>query len=322
MHGSQQEVLAEDDDVMNAQPYDLIGDIHGHFDKLVGLLAHLGYRPAGASWKHPEGRKVIFLGDYIDRGPKVREVLHTVRGMVDAGDALAIMGNHEYNAVCYHEPDGKGGWLRAHHWDRDSGLRVSLAQFADRKAEWQDWLRWMRQLPLFLDLGDLRVVHACWDAEGVTALRGKSLLDEALLHASVVRSSPEFRAVDRLLKGPELAMPKGYFFHDKNGTVRRKVRVRWWNLPEQARLSHLALPVPFDVPGEAKPAALSQLPNYGPDEPPVFLGHYWLPADHARAPLAANIACLDYSAAHEGPLMAYRWEGEQKLCASKFVCAA
>ncbi len=71
--------------VMNAQTYDLIGDIHGHYDKLVALLSRLGYRDDGEAHRHPEGRKVIFLGDYIDRGPKIREVLHTVRGMVDAG---------------------------------------------------------------------------------------------------------------------------------------------------------------------------------------------------------------------------------------------
>ena len=67
--------------------YDIIGDIHGHADELQALLEILGYQQGS----HPEGRKVIFLGDYIDRGPKIREVLETVRGMVDAGQALAIL---------------------------------------------------------------------------------------------------------------------------------------------------------------------------------------------------------------------------------------
>lgn len=92
---------------MTPQAYDLIGDIHGQHEKLVTILRALGYRARGdfAGWSHPEGRKVIFLGDYIDRGPAVRAVLHDVRGMVEAGDALAIMGNHELYAIL-NEADG------------------------------------------------------------------------------------------------------------------------------------------------------------------------------------------------------------------------
>ena len=125
---------------MKTQPYDLIGDIHGQHTKLTDLLAKLGYEPLGEGFRHPGGRKVIFLGDYIDRGPKVREVLVTVRSMVESGDALAIMGNHEYNAVCWHTPNGRGGWLRPRLLDRDSGLKVTLKQFAVREDEWSEWL--------------------------------------------------------------------------------------------------------------------------------------------------------------------------------------
>ena len=67
------------------QAYDIIGDIHGHADELHALLDILGYGNGTAS--HAEGRKVIFLGDFIDRGPKIREALETVRGMVETGNA-------------------------------------------------------------------------------------------------------------------------------------------------------------------------------------------------------------------------------------------
>ena len=66
---------------------DIIGDIHGHCDTLERLLARLGYSAQSGVWKHAE-RKVLFLGDYIDRGPKVRETLHLVRGMV--GEAKSV----------------------------------------------------------------------------------------------------------------------------------------------------------------------------------------------------------------------------------------
>src|SRR5580693_9176784 len=93
--------------------YDLIGDIHGHADELVQLLEALGYCKHGRTYAHP-GRTVIFLGDFIDRGPKIRQVLEIVRPMVEEGKALAVMGNHELNALTYHteDPDCLGEFLR------------------------------------------------------------------------------------------------------------------------------------------------------------------------------------------------------------------
>ena len=84
--------------------YDLIGDIHGHADCLVNLLEKLGYKKSGDVFHH-SSRQVIFLGDFIDRGPKIREVLSIAKNMVDKGTALAVMGNHELNAMAYHTKD-------------------------------------------------------------------------------------------------------------------------------------------------------------------------------------------------------------------------
>ncbi|MBL0340920.1 MAG: metallophosphoesterase [Bacteroidetes bacterium] len=80
---------------------DFIGDIHGHADKLKALLTKLGYSNKKGSYSHLE-RKALFVGDYIDRGPKIRETLAIVKSMVDCGNAIALMGNHEYNALCFH----------------------------------------------------------------------------------------------------------------------------------------------------------------------------------------------------------------------------
>jgi hypothetical protein len=300
--------------------FDLIGDIHGQHAKLLALLHHLGYHPHGLSFRHPEGRRIIFLGDYIDRGPAIRDVLHLVRAMVESGDAFAIMGNHEYNAVLFAEPDGQGGFLKEHSPRNVRTHAASLEQFADRMDEWAEWLEWMKQLPLFLDLGDLRAVHACWDLKRIPCLIGQSLADPNFLRASVRRLSPEHRAVENILKGPEMRLPDGYLYQDKEGRQRDSIRVRWWDLPAQARISHLALPEPFDVPGDAQHYEIRRVPCYGPDEPPVFCGHYWLPPHHPRAPLAPNIACLDFSAARgDHPLIGYRWNGEQHLKPDHFM---
>jgi hypothetical protein len=81
--------------------YDLIGDIHGHAAELASLLELLGYERHRGYYSHP-ARKAVFVGDFIDRGPHIREVLALVRPMVDHGSALAVMRNHEFNASGQH----------------------------------------------------------------------------------------------------------------------------------------------------------------------------------------------------------------------------
>ena len=95
--------------------YDLIGDIHGHADALERLLAGLGYSRKRGVYRHTD-RQAIFLGDFIDRGPKIRETLEIVRPMIDSGVALSVMGNHELNALAFHtpDPDKPGEHLRPH----------------------------------------------------------------------------------------------------------------------------------------------------------------------------------------------------------------
>ena len=80
-----------------ARSYDLIGDVHGCALTLEHLLDRLGYHKQGGVWRHPS-RMAVFVGDIIDRGPRIREALHIVHDMVVAGQALCIMGNHEFNA--------------------------------------------------------------------------------------------------------------------------------------------------------------------------------------------------------------------------------
>ena len=83
--------------------FDIIGDIHGHTDELCELLEKLGYQKRNRCYKHGEtDRKAIFVGDFIDRGPNIRETLSIVKPMDDNDAAYAVLGNHEYNALCFH----------------------------------------------------------------------------------------------------------------------------------------------------------------------------------------------------------------------------
>ena len=79
----------------DAGPFDIIGDVHGCHDELIGLLDQLGYETSAEPITHPHGRRVVFLGDLVDRGPGVAEVLDVAMSMVAAGSALCILGNHE-----------------------------------------------------------------------------------------------------------------------------------------------------------------------------------------------------------------------------------
>ncbi|MDT5157967.1 MAG: hypothetical protein QOH51_2324 [Acidobacteriota bacterium] len=85
-------------------PFDMIGDVHGCFDELRALLERLGYEITSSSEeqdsygyqvRHSEGRKAVFLGDLVDRGPKIPEVLKLVMSMTARGTALCVPGNHD-----------------------------------------------------------------------------------------------------------------------------------------------------------------------------------------------------------------------------------
>lgn len=289
--------------------YDIIPDIHGHHDKLIAILAKLGYRAEGSTHRHPEERKVVFLGDFIDRGPKVREVLHTVRGMMDAGDAVAVMGNHEYNAICYATPDGKGGYLKDRAKESFKGHLGTLRAFDGREEEWEEWITWFKRLPLYLDFGEFRAVHACWDERRMRDLNGATLEDPEVLRESRRRTSPIHRAVEHLLCGPEVHLPDGYRFFDKEGKERKAIRARWWELEAGHTFGEVCMPEPMDCPHALLDRHLERVPNYPRDAPPVFFGHYWLPSERVPGPLRHNIICLDHSAGLGGPLVACRCNG-------------
>jgi len=108
-------------------PFDIIGDIHGCFDELVELLALLGYQPSAhdASWRHPGGRKLIFLGDLVDRGPKTPEVLQLAMASVHAGAALCVPGNHDIKLMRK---------LRGKNVQITHGLAESLEQLASYES--------------------------------------------------------------------------------------------------------------------------------------------------------------------------------------------
>lgn len=88
-------------------PLDIIGDVHGQLEALQNLLHYLGYTPTG---KHPQGRKIVFVGDLVDRGPDSPAVLEWYKQAHQAGNAYMVLGNHELNLLM-NEPKDGSGWF-------------------------------------------------------------------------------------------------------------------------------------------------------------------------------------------------------------------
>jgi hypothetical protein len=298
--------------------YDIIGDIHGHADELEGLLKKLGYHQKNSCYQHSE-RQVIFLGDFIDRGPKQTEVLQIVMPMVQNQHALAVMGNHEFNALAFHKkhPSKEGEWLRPRsNKNLQQHIRF-LEEYLPRKDELNEVLEFFDTLPLWLDLDGIRVVHACWKPSQMQVLNGNSRLTSDLLIQANTQGTPEYAAIEELLKGVEYTLPEGKFFHDKDGNERNAVRVKWW-INENCTLRDAAFQTNLlDENTVSIEMKAEDFLGYPENEKPVFFGHYWFQGTPSK--LATNVACLDYSVARGGKLVAYQWDGEDEISDEKFV---
>ncbi|MFJ8669488.1 polynucleotide kinase-phosphatase [Streptomyces sp. NPDC093600] len=131
-------------------PFDIIGDIHGCRSELETLLAKLGY----VDGHHPEGRTAVFVGDLVDRGPDSPGVLRRVMGMVAAGDALCVPGNHENKL---------GRWLKGRKVQETHGLAETIEQLGRESEEFRaEVSRFIDGLVshYVLDEGRLVVCHA------------------------------------------------------------------------------------------------------------------------------------------------------------------
>ncbi len=301
--------------------YDVIADVHGQEGKLKALLVKLGYRVKDGAWRHPEGRMALFLGDLVDRGPGQVEVLGIVRDMIEAGSGRSIMGNHEWNAIGFATRDPEGpDFLRPRSENKLKEHREFLRQVGLDSPLHKELVAWFKTLPPVLDLGSIRLCHAWWNPAGVeriaTASNRDGVLDDTFMVDSFRKGGDPWRAMEAVTKGYEIALPEGASFLDHNSAERREIRVRWWDgsatayreaalVPESERYRIPDLPLPEGV----MLGAVSDIPT--------FVGHYWL----TGTPGVQNptTAVLDYGAAIKGPLVAYRWSGEEALSNDRLV---
>lgn len=307
------------------QSYDLIGDIHGCGQSLERLLKKMDYQYLHGCYRHPS-RKVIFVGDIVDRGPRIREALHIVKDMVDGGQAEIVLGNHEYNAMCYcteGRPGSGRQYLREHNARNHRLIRDTLEQFDSYRTEWHAFLNWFHEIPLFIEKEHFRIVHACWDEQAIKRFKDISpnhCIDMDFLHASSIEDSFESHLVDKLTRGTVLDLPDGESILSKDGLVRHMFRTKFWSDDPQTYNDVVFQPDPlpdFMANRELSAIEKQQLLSYPLDQPPVFVGHYWMSG--MPKPIQSNVACIDYSAVKYGKLVAYRMDDEPVLDKSKFI---
>ena len=140
-------------------------------------------------------------------------------------------------------------------------------------------------------------------------LDDSNCLTETTLIASADKEDDTFayRAIETLLKGPEIGLPVGYNFLDPHRKQRQQIRLRWWNTSGKTcrDLAEVREDIKPQIP--AYPVQVERDYSHLVDQPPVFFGHYWQTEDNAT--VDGNIARLDWRVARGGHLAAYRWNG-------------
>ena len=294
----------KDSGVLHLTQTIVIPDLHADPDRLEASL-----RLSQA------GDRIAFLGDFIDAGrsvprPDDAAVLDRVMALVETGTAVGVMGNHELNALLFHRIDADGVPLRARDAKNAAQHRSFCARFGIGTQEALDRTAWFLTLPLWLDLDGLRLVHACWDPDAIATIaarRPDGRLREGDLEEVARKETPFAKAVELLVSGPEIPLPPGIGFQDAAGHYRSHVRIAWWRSDARTwRDAALSVPDPDVLPDTAIEMA-HDFSFYGPEEPPVLVGHYKMQGQpRIEGP---NAVCLDYPKAPR----VYWWTGEEAL---------
>ncbi|WP_430817847.1 metallophosphoesterase [Carboxylicivirga sp. RSCT41] len=301
--------------------YDIIGDVHGQLVLLQKLLLKLGYTMVNGVWSHSY-RTAVFVGDYINRGPNSRSVIHLIRDMVNAGTGLAILGNHEVNAILYFTKDDEGQPIRIPGNNNCKLLYKFALEYKGNSSALKRDIKWLRTLPLYLELNGIRVVHAYWNDEHIdkiSKLYTDGKLKRKTLRGLIAETTPEnSRAFIETLKGIEFNMPKDLHIRDAQNIKRENFRIKWWTKPKGKTFKKLSYGNKFLLPDYTIPSEIiADYKIYPKSAPLVFIGHYCM----GRGPMIPthNVCCVDACVTGTGRLAAYRYNGENELDESNFV---
>lgn len=260
-------------------PIDIVGDVHGEIDALLGLLKHLGYSQHG---EHPQGRRLVFLGDLCDRGPDSPAVIRYVQHLVQRDLAQCLLGNHEIN-VLRGSPKNGNGWFFAHDHDRQRGRFTHTVQ-ADEQQRIQIH-EFFITLPLILQRDDLRLVHAAWMPEHIDRIAahegqhdvlGLYHLYEQQTEAQVATTglkravAAEYRRYGELLLDANASIPllPGLGLYDETYQMSNPVRVLTSGVEQR-------VVAPFYASGKWRMVERVPWWHAYTGAVPVIVGHYW-----------------------------------------------
>ena len=297
---------------------DIVGDIHGEYSALVQLLANLGYDLQG---NHPNGRRLVFVGDFCDRGPDSPSVLALVGAMLASGKAHAVLGNHEINLLREDAKDGSG-WFFDSRVDADQPKYAPFARMPAAQAP--AMLRLLNQLPIALERDDLRIVHAAWRPEQIAMIRklpsGSARASYDHFEALADAQSAAQRVAERM-RQEELSWPhslEDYRYeppflpahseNELNKAMVNPLKVLTAGVERECRN-------PFYAGGKWRFVERVAWWNEYNEAPAVIVGHYWRRMRAADAPahgaqfenlfggtsplswhgLRSNVFCVDYS---------------------------
>lgn len=301
--------------------YDIIGDVHGYASLLKKLLLEMGYSKTNGSYSHPT-RKAVFVGDFINRGPEIRKTIRIIRNMVENGHAYAILGNHELNAIIYHIKDKQGKSIISKPSKYFLSLFKTINEYSSGSLEWREQLKWLRTLPLYLDFGEIRVVHACWSDEAVQT--ADTLYENGKIKKKVFRKltkksgSSVAKCLWMLTKGVNLKIPTDLRVMNNKGVSPRSIRIRWWDDLKGFTFKNASFESKFSMPSYTIPEEILPVTFPYPENAPiVFFGHYCRGAGpHIIKP---NVCCVDSCVTGTKSLLAYRWSGEKELIMNHLV---
>jgi hypothetical protein len=248
-------------------PIDVVGDVHGEIVALHELRRRLGYDERG---RHPEGRRLVFVGDLGDRGPDSPSTVEWVRSLVESGLAQAVLGNHDFNAlhaVAGGEMKTELSWLfdeaRPFHHHHH---HVPQALVRGRRRD--EILAFFAHLPVALERGGevpVRVVHACWAPDMIERLRRENDV--------IAFYKGEHDRIERLLSCTSIDPHDAKLMHQNDNAVKRitsglegqsaepilvnnkprfEVRLPWWRDYHDATLCVFGHYWRTSLPGERK----------------------------------------------------------------------
>lgn len=292
---------------------DIVGDVHGQFEAFQNLLHYLEYHPDG---KHPQGRKLVFVGDLVDRGPDSPAMLDWFANAQKHYGAMMVLGNHELNILNKEAKDGTG-WFFHHRACKDEHNYApwQLAKEYDK----QRYLQLLNQQPIVLQRDDLRIVHAAWLPEQIAKLDEHNQCNVAELYqewdeelACCIKHAPwydDYLAEQRLyahaLENPAQMLPElpATITHDIYRSQKHPIRALTCGVEEYTS-------TPFFSGGRWRFTVRQSWWKHYHDKEHVIIGHYWrqwegVPPKH-RADLfdvpphhwhgaRKNVFCVDFS---------------------------